>query len=134
MNVAKSDDIFLVKADELVSGPGTPGQPRETAISIDNIWAGVTTVEAKDMPSQWHHHADYDSVMFMIHGEIRVDWGADGGNSFTMGPGDFAYFKRGAIHRAQVISEDNTSRFVAFRVGQGNTVVNVDGPGPTIVS
>ena len=125
-------DILYVNHAEMTDGPNTPGQPRKTAFETEGLWAGVTTVIAKDTTSQWHHHADHDSVMYVLSGGIRVDWGEQGEKSFEMGPGDFAFFKRGVIHCAQVIGDCETCSFVAVRVGEGETVINVDGPGPNV--
>lgn len=127
-----NDDILCVRADQLTDGPNTPGQPRKTAFETHGLWAGVTTVIAKETTSQWHHHADHDSVMYVLTGHIRVDWGEQGEKSFEMGPGDFAFFRRGVIHCAQLIGDSDRCSFVAVRVGEGETVVNVDGPGPNV--
>lgn len=126
------DDLIYVSKDDFRDGPGTPGQPRKTAFETDGLWAGVTTVIAKNTPSQWHHHADHDSVMYMLTGQIRVDWGENGEKSFLIGPGDFAFFRRGVIHRAKVINGDEDCSFAVVRIGKGETVLNVDGPGPNV--
>lgn len=128
-----TDDIIYVRGEDMTDGPNTPGQPRQTAYEADGIWTGVTTVTAKDIPSQWHHHKDHDSIMYMLNGEIRVDWGVSGERSFTLKPGDFAFFRRGVIHRAQILECDGDCNFVVVRLGQGETVENVDGPGPNAV-
>lgn len=125
-------DIIHVAQDQMAEGPATPGQPRMMAFETDGLWAGVTTVIAKDTPSQWHHHADHDSVMYMLKGQIRVDWGEQGEKSFFINPGDFAFFRRGVIHRAKVIEGDEDCTFAVVRIGNGETVLNVDGPGPNI--
>jgi len=127
------DDILYVSGDDMTDGPNTPGQPRKTAFETEGLWTGVTTVISKDTPSQWHHHKDHDSVMYMLEGEIRVDWGEQGEKSFNMKPGDFAFFRRGVIHRAKVINGDQDCRFVVVRLGYGETVENVDGPGPNVI-
>jgi len=126
------DDIIHVAGDNMTDGPNTPGQPRKTAFETEGLWAGVTTVIAKDTPSQWHHHADHDSVMYMLEGAIRVDWGADGEKSFVMRPGDFGFFRQGVIHRAQLVEGSERCSFAVVRIGMGETVVNVDGPGPNV--
>ena len=127
-----NDDIIHVPDGSMTDGPNTPGQPRQTAFETQGLWAGVTTVIAKDTPSQWHHHADHDTVMYMLDGSIRVDWGETGEKSVDMHPGDFAFIKRGAIHRAQLINDSKSCSFAVVRIGLGETVINVDGPGPTI--
>lgn len=126
------DDIIYVSGTATTDGPNTPGQPRKTAFETDGLWAGVTTVIAKETTSQWHHHADHDSVMYILDGKIRVDWGVKGEKSLVMGPGDFAFFRRGVIHCAQLVDGSEACRFVVVRIGQGETVVNVDGPGPNV--
>ncbi len=127
------DDIIYVRAADMTDGPNTPGQPRKTAYEAGGIWTGVTTVTAKDIPSQWHHHKDHDSIMYMLNGEIRVDWGDGGEKSFTLKPGDFAFFRRGVIHRAQILECEGDCNFVVVRLGEGETVENVQGPGPNVV-
>jgi uncharacterized RmlC-like cupin family protein len=127
------EDIIYVREGSMSTGPMTPGQPRKTAFETEGLWAGVTTVTARDTPSQWHHHKDHDSVMYMLNGELRVDWGDKGEKSFTLSPGDFAFFRRGVIHRAQVIESEGDCTFVVVRLGSGDTVENVDGPGPNVI-
>ncbi|ABD56015.1 Cupin 2 protein [Jannaschia sp. CCS1] len=113
----------------LADGPNTPGQPRQTAFSGDGLWIGQCEITARDLPSQWHHHENYDSIMYMLDGRIRVDWGENGEQSFEMGPGDYGFFGRKVIHRAQIIDAPRTCRYVFVRLGEGESVVNVDGPG-----
>ena len=72
---------------------------------------------------------DYDSIMYMLAGRIRVDWGAAGEKSFEVGPGEYAFFRRGVIHRAQILEGRENCRYVFVRIGKGESVVNVDGPG-----
>ncbi|UXX83209.1 cupin [Roseovarius pelagicus] len=120
--------IHLTQAD-LQDGPNTPGQNRQTAYSEDGLWIGQCEVTARDQPSQWHHHKDYDSIMYMIEGRIRVDWGEYGEKSFEMGPGDYGFFGRKVIHHAQIIDAPDNCRYVFVRIGSGESVVNVDGPG-----
>jgi len=72
--------------------------------------------------------------MYMIAGQIRVDWGEQGEKSFVIGPGEFALFRRGVIHRAQILDGEEDVRFSVVRIGAGETVVNVDGPGPNFAA
>ena len=122
-------EIFLVRNSELGEGPYTPGQPRRAALSREGLWVGECHVTAVEQASQWHHHANYDSIMYMLSGRIRVDWGAEGEKSFEMGPGDFAFIGRRAIHCAQVLDTTEECRYVFVRIGEGESVINVDGPG-----
>lgn len=68
----------------------------------------------------------------MLDGPSRVDWGERGEKSFVMGSGDFAMFRRGVIPRAQNVAGSKSCSFVVLRIGAGETVVNVDGPGPNV--
>lgn len=129
MSIGLFQRIGYVKGNDTTSGPITPGQNRRKAIQAGNLWVGECHVTALEKPSQWHHHAEYDSVMYMLSGRIRVDYGEAGKDSFEIGPGDYAYFPRRAIHRAQIVSGGDDVRYVFVRVGEGETVVNVDGPG-----
>lgn len=128
MSTGLFQTIGYVKANELVDGPITPGQNRKKALEAGNLWVGQCHVTALDTPSQWHHHEEFDSVMYMLSGRIRVDFGANGQDSFEIGQGDYAYFPRRAIHRCQIIEGGDDVHYVFVRVGQGETVVNVDGP------
>ena len=126
-------DIFskidYVTADKLEQGPITPGQNRLKAFASEGLWVGQCHVTALDAPSQWHHHANYESVMYMLSGRIRVDHGPHGEKSFEIGAGDYAFFPRGMIHRAQILEGGDEVRYVFVRLGSGESVYNVDGPG-----
>lgn len=122
-------EIHHVTQNGLADGPNTPGQPRKTAYSGNGLWVGQCEVTARDVPSQWHHHKNYDSIMYMLEGRIRVDWGENGEKSFELGPGDYGFFGRKVIHRAQIIDAPENCRYVFVRLGEGESVENVDGPG-----
>ncbi|WP_296652477.1 cupin domain-containing protein [Paraburkholderia sp.] len=122
-------EIGYVKQGDLTDGPITPGQNRKKALEVGNLWVGECHVTALDAPSQWHHHKEFDSVMYMLSGRIRVDFGENGEQSFEIGKGDYAYFPRRAIHRCQILEGGNDVRYMFIRLGHGETVINVDAPG-----
>lgn len=121
-------DIGYIRAGELEEGPITPGQNRRKALQVGDLWVGQCHVTALDQPSQWHHHKDFDSVMYMLSGRIRVDYGEGGRKSFELGTGDYAYFPRRAIHRCQIIEGGDNVHYVFVRLGKGETLENVDAP------
>lgn len=121
-------EIGVIRAGELEKGPITPGQIRSKALGVGNLWVGECHVTALDRPSQWHHHKDFDSVMYMLSGRIRVDHGSKGEKSFELGQGDYAYFPRRVIHRCQILEGGDDVRYVFVRIGEGETLENVDGP------
>lgn len=129
MELGLFKEIGYLRGSETVQGPITPGQNRRKAIAAGDLWVGECHVTALEAPSQWHHHAEFDSVMYMLSGRIRVDFGANGEQSFEIGKGDYAYFPRRAIHRCQILEGGDDVRYVFVRLGKGETVVNVDGPG-----
>lgn len=128
MTTGQFKTISYVNSRDLEPGPYTPGQNRLKAYAADGIWVGECNVTALDQPSQWHHHANYDSVMYMLSGRIRVDWGDNGEKNFELAAGDYAFFPRGAIHRAQILEGEDV-RYMFVRIGNGESVINVDGPG-----
>lgn len=128
MSMGLFKEIGYITSDQLEPGPITPGQNRLKAIEAGDLWVGECHVTALDEPSQWHHHQEFDSVMYMLSGRIRVDYGEGGTKSFEIGKGDYAFFPRRAIHRCQILEAPEEVRYVFVRVGKGETVVNVTEP------
>lgn len=46
-----------------------------------------------------HFHPYSQTVNFILRGQVVVYFGSDLGESVVLGPGDFVYFDRGAIHQ-----------------------------------
>ncbi|MBN8939246.1 MAG: cupin domain-containing protein [Rhizobiales bacterium] len=126
------DDLIFVRPDQREPGPVTRGQVREKAFVNDDIWVGYCDITARDEPGQWHHHANYDSIMYLMSGRCRIEWG-DAGKSAIMAAGDFGFFGKGVIHRVQII-DDGRCDYVFVRLGKGESVVAVDNPGPRVRS
>lgn len=128
MSAKLFSQIGVIRAGDLEDGPLTPGQVRRKALAAGDLWVGECHVTALDKPSQWHHHKDFDSVMYMLSGSIRVDHGSGGKQSFELGAGDYAYFPRRLIHRCQILEGGEEVRYIFVRLGKGETLENVDGP------
>jgi uncharacterized RmlC-like cupin family protein len=118
--------IYRVRPDERVEGQPTPGMAREQAIGTDRLWSGFVTTEPGS-ESAWHHHSGYESSIFMLTGELRMEFGPGGSESFVARPGDFIYVGKEIVHREGNPS-DAPATFVVTRGGQGEVVVNVEGP------
>jgi uncharacterized RmlC-like cupin family protein len=114
---------------ERVEGERTPGMMREQAIAVEGIWAGLVRTEAH-MTSGWHHHADYETSIYVVSGSLRIESGLGGVHVVEAGPGDFVHVPRGAVHRESNPGSDE-SHIVVTRAGTGPAVVNVDGPAAT---
>lgn len=120
--------IFRVGPQERVLGQATPGITREQAIATDRLWAGYVTTEP-EMSSAWHHHSDFETAIYVISGTLRMEFGAAGGEVVDVGPGDFLYVGDRTVHRESTFGADPVVA-VVVRGGEGEVVVNVDGPDP----
>jgi uncharacterized RmlC-like cupin family protein len=118
--------IYRVTPEERVEGQPTPGLAREQAVQTDRMWAGLARTDA-GMVSGWHHHGDYESAIYVLSGSLQMEFGPQGKETFEAGPGDFVFVGRHAVHRESNPS-DREADIVVVRAGEGDPVVNVDGP------
>jgi quercetin dioxygenase-like cupin family protein len=77
--------------------------------------------------SGWHHHADYSTYGYIIAGRLRLESGPAGSSVVEGGPGDFFVVPPHTVHRESNPS-DEEQVIVGFRIGSGETVVNVEAP------
>jgi uncharacterized RmlC-like cupin family protein len=124
-----ADPVRRITPADRVAGEPTPGIIREQAVSVDGLWAGLARTEA-GMTSGWHHHADYDTAIYVATGALRMESGPGGAVLVDAGPGDFVFVPKGAIHR-EGNPTDTESQLVVVRAGTGPVVVNVEGPAPS---
>ena len=121
-----SQPVTRVTPAERVAGEPTPGMAREQAIEVPGMWAGFVRTEAH-VTGGWHHHADYETTIYVVSGSLRMESGPGGTEVVEAGPGDFMHVPKGAIHR-EGNPTDQESRVVVVRAGRGPAVINVDGP------
>lgn len=119
--------VRIAEADRR-PGASTPGMSREEALDTGTLWAGLVRTDA-GMRSGWHHHGDFESVIFVMTGALRMESGPGGTNVVDAVPGDFLLVPRGAIHREGNPAEIRGTAIVV-RSGSGVAVVNVEGPAP----
>jgi len=118
--------VLRVAPDERVAGPLTPGMLREQAVATEGLWSGFVTTEP-GVVSAWHHHSEHRTIVYMLSGRMRIEFGKEGSDAVEGGPGDFLLIPAAEIHReSNPGSEPSTA--VVVRVGSGESVVNVDGP------
>lgn len=79
------------------------------------------------MASGWHHHGDHETVIYVLTGAIRLEFGRGGAEQVDGREGDFLLVPPHAIHRESNQSAGE-STFVVTRASRGAPVVNVEGP------
>lgn len=119
----------LIRADQLRPQTAqTPGMIRHEALHTGKMWIGTANTQPHFV-SGWHHHGVYESAIYVLAGAIRVEAGPGGKHVIEGGPGDFVWVPAGVIHRESNPS-DADQTIVLVRAGQGDFVVNTDGPEP----
>lgn len=122
-----SDQTRLIRAGERRRETSqTPGMEREEAVRTPGLWAGVART-AGHTYSGWHHHGAYESVIHVLRGRVRLEFGRGGQTVLEAAAGDTLYVAPGEVHREGNPS-DEPSEIVVVRGGSGEIVVNVDGP------
>jgi uncharacterized RmlC-like cupin family protein len=115
--------VRKVAAGALTPGQPTRGMTREEAIVLGDIWSGRALTEPGAV-SDWHHHGDHDSVVYVVRGSFRVETAS---GVVEAGPGDFVHVPAQTVHRESNPSSER-AEVVLMRRGTGPVVVNVDGP------
>ena len=121
--------VRRIHPDERTEGPATAGMIREEAVATDAMWAGLVRT-GPGVASGWHHHGDFESVIFVVTGALVMEFGPGGGETLEAQPGDFLYVAPGAIHRESNPTAEE-SHIIVVRSGSGVPVINVDGPQAT---
>jgi uncharacterized RmlC-like cupin family protein len=120
-------NIILIRPEDRKRGTAqTSGMSREEAFSSDMMWSGYVNTAA-GMTSGWHHHNDYDTVVFVVSGALRIESGEDGKEMVNAKPGDFVLIPKHTIHRESNPSKE-AAGLVVVRIGSGIPVVNVGAP------
>jgi uncharacterized RmlC-like cupin family protein len=124
--MGSQDPIEVVTPAERTAGPPTPGMDRRQAFAGDLMWAGFVRTDA-GMVSGWHHHGDYESVIYVLTGALKMESGPGGATVVEAGPGDFVRVPKGTVHRESNPSAEPAD-IVVVRAGRGESLCNVDGP------
>lgn len=123
-----TDSVRVFRATERSQRPTaqTPGMHREELVATPQSWAGMVTVNAGTV-SGWHHHGEYESVIYIVSGKARFEYGAGGSESCEARPGDVVYIPQRVVHRELNVGDEEALALVV-RAGEGEPVINVDGP------
>jgi uncharacterized RmlC-like cupin family protein len=122
----QQDPVLVVTPGERTPAPATPGMDRQQAFATDGTWSGFVRTEA-GMVSGWHHHGEYESVIYVLTGALRMEFGPNGSNRLEARPGDFVYVPKGAVHRESNPSAESAD-LVVVRAGVGESTYSVEGP------
>lgn len=106
----------------------TSGMVRLEAFHSDKFWAGLARNQA-GATSAWHHHGAYESAVYVVSGAVLLESGAGGRDAVTARDGDFLFIPAHVIHR-ESNPNDSEAVVVVVRAGDGELVVNVEGPAP----
>ena len=122
-----SDRTHLIRAAERKrETTQTPGMEREQSVRTPSMWAGIAKTAGNTF-SGWHHHGAYESVIFVLRGRLRLEFGKGGAEILEATTGDTLYVAPGEVHREGNPDVEPSEIFVT-RGGSGEIVVNVDGP------
>lgn len=124
----QQERIVVVTPGQRTPGPATPGMDRQQAVATEGIWSGLVRTEP-GMVSGWHHHGEHESVIYVLTGRLRMEFGPGGAETAEAAPGDFIYVPRKAVHR-EANPSDTPADIVVVRAGRGESTVNLDGPPP----
>jgi len=124
--MSDSDQVTRVGPAERRIGDPTPGKVREQAIDVEGLWSGLVSSEP-GVISGWHHHGEYDTAVYVIAGNVRIEFGPGGVKSVDAGPGDFVHIPKHVVHR-EGNAGSTSAQEVVTRSGTGPLTVNVDGP------
>lgn len=119
---------MVVRPDGALSAPGpaTPGMDRRQLLDREDCWVGCVRTDA-GLAGGWHHHGDRDSYIYILRGEITIEYGGGGRDHVTAVAGDFIFNPGRMIHR-EITGPGEPAEMFVVRVGTGPQNVNVDVP------
>lgn len=122
------DAVQAIRNGELPGGPMTHGIARRMTDLTEQVFVNEARSEPGAM-SGWHHHGEHAGCVYVQKGEVRIEWGPGGRERLDLAAGDFYVIAPNTIHReGNPGAEEHT--IIAFGVGSGPDVVNVEGPEP----
>jgi uncharacterized RmlC-like cupin family protein len=93
--------VQRIPPGERVPADPTPGMSREQAIASGTLWSGVVTT-APGATSGWHHHGDHETSIYVVDGQMLVEYAADAGQTVASAQavaGDFVHVPPHVVHR-----------------------------------
>lgn len=124
--MSESEGLRHIRNEDLVDADPTPGIHRRQAIASDRMWAGLAHADP-GMVSGWHHHGQFETAIYVMSGELRMEYGPGGRSVLDVRPGDFIHVPPHTVHR-EGNPTNEVATLVLVRAGQGAPTINVDGP------
>jgi uncharacterized RmlC-like cupin family protein len=124
--MSEADEVRRVRPDDRRIADPTPGKVREQAIAVDGLWSGLVRTEP-GVTSGWHHHGEHDTSIYVVQGNVRIEFGPDAAQAVDAGPGDFLFIPKHIVHR-ESNAGSTPSQEIVTRSGTGPLSINVDGP------
>lgn len=118
--------VQVARNSDLTEGEATDKLRRRLG-EVDDLATVDEAHTGPDSRSGWHHHGENTAYVYVLQGQLRIEWGPGGGESADLAAGDFYLIPPKTVHReANPGSEEQI--LIAFFVGSGPVVGNVDGP------
>jgi len=130
MSNGASPSIQVVTPQQFTEGTlQTPGSLRLAAVSAaagisSGMWGGIFLVEP-GARTGIHHHGAQETIVYVLEGESRVEWGEHGEQAATVHAGDFLHVPAWLVHREINPSRDKPFRWVVIRSTSEPIVVNL---------
>ena len=124
---AIESEIEVIFSQSLPPGASTSGITRHKAFDRPGIVVSQSRI-APGVTSDWHHHAKRSLYGFLVVGELRFDYGAEGKRHVQISAGDYFLIPPGLVHRDVNPTTDQEAMVVGVLVGEGPTTVNTSGP------
>lgn len=118
--------VFHIGEGKKTETNQTTGMHREELVTTSDAWVGMVSTDPH-FTSGWHHHGEYDTYVYVISGQIKMEFGEDGKESCVAKAGEVLHVPKNTIHRESNPSDEKQLLF-GVRVGKGIPVTNVEGP------
>lgn len=119
----------LIAPEDFTVLPGPPNAPfvRKQCFDNGHLWMGEVTTEP-GAASPWHHHGEYDTLIYFLEGQARIEFADEGLEPIEIGrAGAVVALPKGLVHR-EINNGAVRNRAVVIRVGSGPAVVQVELP------
>jgi uncharacterized RmlC-like cupin family protein len=126
--MGKSRPVVL-HPNEASAGPTMSGMEIRHRHDSGGRWLGWSDWIRNDAgdASGWHHHAANDTYVYVMRGEVTIEFGPGRSDRIEARAGDFFIVPSETIHRELTAPERDLEAFIV-RIGGEPEQINVDGP------